>query len=100
MRNVLALNEGKARLILMDACLKLRGEAAAELHVVDNPFILGAAAKEQEALPAQLQGNLLPGARRRSSRSVEDKLLDSGRVPGSNYGLPMFTDATVVERSL
>jgi hypothetical protein len=27
---------------------------------------------------------LLPGTRRRSSRSVEDQLLDRGRVPGSN----------------
>jgi hypothetical protein len=27
---------------------------------------------------------LLPGARRRSRRRVEDKLLDRGRVPGSN----------------
>jgi hypothetical protein len=55
LQNVLALNEGKARLILMDACLKRRGEAAAELHAVDNPFILGAAAKEQEALLKSLQ---------------------------------------------
>lgn len=34
--------------------------------------------------PLNCMVTLLPGARRRSRRSVEDKLLDRGRVPGSN----------------
>jgi hypothetical protein len=34
--------------------------------------------------PLNCRVTLLPGARRQSRRSVEDKLLDWGRVPGSN----------------